>query len=213
MTLRILGAGFGRTGTLSLKRALEALGVAPCYHMTELALRPDHAAHWAAAARGDAIDWRGLLADFAAAVDWPVAAFWRPILAAFPEARVVLTVRDAASWYASFRGTILAKALGPAPPAGTAVRAMYELTRDVVLDRTFAGRAGDAEHAIAVYERHNRDVIAAVEPRRLLVYEVASGWEPLCAFLGVAAPSAPFPRLNSGAAFRRRYARPSVSRS
>src|SRR5262245_5732907 len=122
MTLRVLGAGFGRTGTLSLKFALEALGVGPCYHMTELALGRDHADAWLRAARGEPLDCAGLFSGFAAAVDWPAAAFWREIVAAYPDARVILTVREETSWYASFRDTILDKARGLAPPKALAVR-------------------------------------------------------------------------------------------
>ncbi|HJR70037.1 MAG TPA: sulfotransferase, partial [Gammaproteobacteria bacterium] len=107
MTLQVIGAGFGRTGTLSLKAALATLGIAPCHHMVQVAARPEQAPRWSAAARDGAADWGALLQGFRAAVDWPAAAFWRELSVAFPHARVILTVRDATSWYASFRDTIL----------------------------------------------------------------------------------------------------------
>jgi Sulfotransferase domain len=207
MTIRVFGAGFGRTGTLSLKQALEELGIGACYHMTEVEKYPEHAALWSAAARGDAIDWHEVFAGYSAAVDWPATAFWREIIEAFPDARVVLTIRSAAEWYASFNDTILARLRGPPPPRTLAIRAVYDLSHDVVLTRTFAGQAGNRRHATEVFERHNRDVIASVDPARLLVYDLAAGWEPLCRFLSLPSPATPFPHLNTRSSFRRQYAR------
>ena len=146
-----------------------------------------------------------MLGEFRAAVDWPATAFWRELGVAFPEARVILTVREAASWYASFRATILAHTAALAPPSGSALRAVYDLTHELVLDGVFAGRAGDAFYAMGVYEAHNRSVIDTIAAERLLVYDVAAGWGPLCRFLGVAVPHAPFPRLNTRAGFLREY--------
>jgi Sulfotransferase domain len=206
MRLRVLGVGFGRTGTLSLKQALETLGVGPCYHMMELATHRAHADSWLQAALGEPIDWEQIFAGYAAAVDWPAAAFWREILAVHRDARVILTVRDATAWYASFRDTILDKAQGLAPPKALPVRSIYDVTRAVVLERTFGGRAADMRHAIEVFESHNRDVLASIPQERLLVCDLAEGWAPLCAFLGLPTPAAPFPHANSRAAFQRHYA-------
>jgi hypothetical protein len=203
MTLAVLGVGFGRTGTLSLKLALETLGIAPCYHMVEVTRNPAHARVWTDAPRGDLAAVRALLADYAAAVDWPVTAFWRDMLRVFPRVRVVLTVRDSAEWYASFRETIVESSEGLSPPHDSHLRALYELTRDLILNGVFAGRAHDETYARAVYEAHNRDVAAAVPPERLLVFEAAAGWEPLCAFLGVPVPREPFPHVNARSSFVR----------
>lgn len=205
MTLQVIGAGFGRTGTLSLKAALTTLGIAPCHHMVEVASRPEQAPRWAAAARDGAPDWRALLEGFRAAVDWPATAFWRELSVAFPGARVILTVRDAAAWYESFRATILGHTAALAPPAGSALRAVYDLTHELVLDGVFAGRADDAAYAIGVYEGHNRSVIDTIAADRLLVYDLASGWAPLCRFLGRPVPQAPFPHVNRRAGFLREY--------
>lgn len=203
MTLAVLGAGFGRTGTLSLKLALETLGIAPCYHMFEVARNPAHARIWAAARGGELEPTRALLAEYAAAVDWPVTAFWREILSAFPDVRVVLTVRDSAEWYASFRETIVESSAGLSPPHDSQLRVLYELTRELILNDVFMGRAHDEQHARAVYDAHNRDVAAAVPPERLLVFEAGAGWEPLCAFLGRLVPSEPFPHVNTRSSFVR----------
>lgn len=205
MTLEVLGTGFGRTGTMSLKRALETLNFSPCYHMAEIQRRREHAGVWMRAAEGLEPDWRELLAGYRAAVDWPVAAFWREILAAHESARVILTVRDAAQWYDSFRDTILEKALGIAPPASLPIRPLYDVSRKVILERTFDGRAEDSAHAIDVFERHNRDVVATVDAKRLLVFDPASGWKPLCRFLGVPVPAQPFPHVNGRSSFHGRF--------
>jgi hypothetical protein len=205
VTLEIIGAGFGRTGTLSLRAALATLGVAPCHHMVEVARYPEQAPRWAAAARNGAADWVALLEGFRAAVDWPAAAFWRELGAAFPAARVILTVRDAAAWYASFHDTILAHTAGLAPPQESALRAVYDLTRELVLDGVFAGRADDAGYAIGVYEAHNREVVDTIAAERLLVYDLAAGWEPLCRFLDRPVPREPFPHLNARSGFLREY--------
>ena len=217
VTLRILGAGFGRTGTLSLKRALEIVGFGPCYHMATVVQNPQHAALWVSAARGERADWRALLHGFAAAVDWPVTMFWRDILRRSPNIRVILTVRDAATWYASFRETIVAHTEGIAPPPGSRLRALYDLTRELILDGVFGGHATDECRARVLYEQHNRSVYATVPPAQLLVYDVTDGWEPLCSFLAQPVPSETFPHLNTRADFlgddfgtkRRRSATPS----
>jgi hypothetical protein len=201
MTLQIIGTGFGRTGTLSLKNALEELGVGSCYHMVEVAKHTEHARTWAAAARGEQVDWKKMFAGYSAAVDWPAAAFWKEILAVHEGARVILTVRESSVWYASFRDTILEKVRGPAPPKGLPVRAIYDLCQDVILERTFEDRT-DMSHAIDVFENHNREVIATIEPRRLLVYDLSEGWEPLCRFLDLPVPGNPFPHLNTRSSFQ-----------
>lgn len=201
MSLRVVGAGLGRTGTLSLKLALEQLGIGPCYHMMEIPKQPEHAALWLAASRGERVDWDEIFAGYSAAVDWPSCVLWRELLRAYPDARVILTVRDAASWYASFRETILPRLENLPPVASPAIHALRDLGREVVLRRTFGGRAGDAQHAIEAYEAHNAQVIAALDAERLLVYDVAAGWEPLCAFLGMPVPGVAFPRTNARASF------------
>jgi hypothetical protein len=201
MPLQIIGAGFGRTGTSSLKVALEQLGFKPCYHMLELTVRPEHCALWFAADRGARIHWETIFAGYVAAVDWPACVFWRELLVAYPDARVILTVRDAASWYASFRETILARAESLPPVTSPAIHALYDLSKELILRRTFRGAAGDERRAIEALEAHNAEVIAAVEPRRLLIYDVADGWAPLCAFLGLQVPAESFPHLLPRAEF------------
>jgi hypothetical protein len=201
MTLRVVGAGFGRTGTMSLKLALEQLGLGACYHMTELAAHPEHAPLWLAFARGERIDVAEILGGYAAAVDWPACTLWRELLAAYPGARVISSVRNPVAWYESFNRTILARSENLPPLVSPGIRALYDLSREVILRQTFSGRANDARHAISVYNAHNAAVAAAVPADQLLIYDVASGWGPLCAFLRLPVPDRPFPHANSGDGF------------
>src|SRR5262245_50709202 len=116
--LRVIGAGFGRTGTLSLKAALEQLGFNPCYHMVEVLSHPDHIARWRAIGEGQAAEWEALFAGYQAAVDVPASEYYAQLMQAYPEAKVVLTVRDPEQWYESASSTIFRVAQGepPFPP-------------------------------------------------------------------------------------------------
>ncbi|MEV0183343.1 sulfotransferase family protein [Streptomyces sp. NPDC050625] len=206
--LEIFGVGFGRTGTLSLKKALERLGFDPCHHMLGLFEDPDTVALWQAAARGEPVDWTRMYQGYRSGVDWPGAAFWRQITAAFPEAKVILTERDPEAWYASAESSIHAAAVAPLPDDADPLFAQVrQMSLDVVWDGVFGGRFTDRQHALEVYETHIAAVKQELDPARLLVFEVGQGWEPLCAFLGVPVPDEPFPRSNDRAAFAEQIAR------
>ncbi|MDT8345566.1 MAG: sulfotransferase [Thermohalobaculum sp.] len=200
MALDVIGAGFGRTGTESMKQALEHLGFRRCHHMHEVLADEAQIAAWRAIAAGGPPDWPRVFEGFRAAVDWPSAFFWRDLAAAYPQAKVILTVRSAESWYRSFSSTILAY-LKRARETGDVDSVGYRL----IADRVFGGRAGDPEHAMAVFERNTRAVIEAIPPERLLVYTLGEGWEPLCRFLGCEVPAEPYPRSNATAEFRSRH--------
>lgn len=204
MALRVIGAGFGRTGTLSLKNALEKLGFEKCYHMLEVFSHPNHAEMWLAATRGQQIDWDELFEGFAAAVDWPSCSFWREQMAFYPEAKVILSVRSPESWYESVRNTIYHGMTGPTPDDPRAAL-QRQMARELVLDRTFGGRFEDREHAIRVFQEHNDLVKRTVPAERLLIFEAAQGWAPLCAFLGVPVPAEPYPKVNTTEEFRARF--------
>ena len=194
MSLQIVGAGFGRTGTTSLALALEQLGVGPCYHMDEVLRDLDHkVAPWVAAAEGRP-DWDAIFAGYAATCDWPSANYWRQILAHYPDARVILTTRSAASWYESFSATVarLMAEPGEQPPQMAAWMAML----DRLLADMFGGRHADRDHAIAVFDAYEAEVKARVPADRLLVFRATDGWEPLCRFLGRPIPATPYPRTN-----------------
>lgn len=200
MALELIGAGFGRTGTESMKLALEQLGLGPCHHMKEVLADPEQRTRWRAVAHGEAVDWDEVLAGYRSAVDWPSAFFWRELSAHYPEAKILLTVRDSADWYRSFSNTILAVISGSRLSPD-------ELGPKLIGDRVFGGRGADRDHAIAVYERNIADVQAAFPPERLLTFRVGDGWAPLCQFLGVPIPSTPFPRTNSTADFHTTFSR------
>jgi hypothetical protein len=214
--VKVVGAGFGRTGTMSLKAALETLGFGPCYHMIEVFEHPEHAGFWQAAWRGEPVDWDGLLGGYEAAVDWPACTFYEELLQRYPDARVLLSVRDPERWYESTRDTIYqiskitaGSRLSRAVFAfvGLFVSGVFEIGRmgnKIIWQGTFDGRFEDRSHAIEVFVRHNEEVKRRVPAEKLLVFEVKEGWGPLCEFLGVAEPDKPFPRLNDAAQMRRR---------
>ncbi len=197
MKLHVVGAGLGRTGTNSLKVALERLLGAPCYHMMEVFQHPEHIPLWRAAARGEMPDWNALFADYAAAVDWPAAAFWPELSAAFPDALVLLSVRDPQSWWQSASETIFPSLR---EQRGTEWHTMV----DDVFEARFTRALDDRAAAIAELERHNARVRASVPARRLLEWRAADGWAPLCAALGVPIPNEPFPHTNARADWQAR---------
>lgn len=206
MALSVIGAGFGRTGTLSLKLALEHLGFGRCYHMYEVLTRPDDDAVWLAATRGEAVDWDALFEGFGAAVDWPVAAFWRKLADHYPGARFILTVRDSRSWHESVMNTIYKALTSPPDRDDPRARVHRAMVVELILERTFGGRLDDPDHAIEIYEQHNRDVQATLAAERLLVYESGAGWEPLCAFLDRPIPAEPYPHSNTRQEFNEKRA-------
>jgi hypothetical protein len=200
MALKVVGAGFGRTGTLSLKTALEKLGFGPCYHMAEVFTRPQHVAMWHRLAFEHQMDWDHLFDGFHATVDWPTARWWREIAAHYPDAKVLLSVRDPEAWYASMINTIYQPMKSPAPDhAPELVRLQSQMVRKSILAETFDNRFEDKAHVIEVFKRHNQDVRDSVDPARLLEFDVREGWAPLCRFLEVPIPDEPFPRLNDTA--------------
>jgi hypothetical protein len=205
MTLQVIGAGFGRTGTKSLKLALEQLGFAPCYHMVEVFGHPDHNEIWEGAALGKPTDWKGFLAPYRAGVDWPICHFWRELAGIFPDAKFILTERDPEAWYKSISQTIIASMERKDEPADPVRRRQVRMGRLIVSEKTFGGRI-DKDHVIAVYRRHNQDVKDTLPASRLLVTDSPEGWGPLCEFLDVPVPDMAFPRTNSTQEFRARAA-------
>jgi hypothetical protein len=197
MPLKVVGAGLGRTGTHSLKLALERLVDEPCYHMIEVFGHPDHVPMWHQAVRGQMPDWDELFAGYGAAVDWPAAAFWKEQSEAYPDALILLSTRDSAGWWRSGDNTIF-------EVFRTADEKMPSEWTAMVKDlfHAFAGDTVDEQSAVAAYERHNADVRATAPPERLLEWHPGDGWAPLCSALGVAVPDEPFPHVNSTAEFR-----------
>ncbi len=196
MTLEIVGAGFGRTGTLSMKAALERLGFGPCYHMAEIIANPPFAAHWMAASDGVPVDWDVVFKGYSASVDWPGCAFYRQQAAHYPKAKVILTIRDMNNWYDSCIATIFAIMLADPAMVPPHMQHVARLARKLVATNTFADHLQDREHCIAIHQAHIDEVKRTIAPERLLVFQVSEGWDPLCRFLGVPVPDVPFPRVN-----------------
>lgn len=200
--LEVFGAGVGRTGTHSLKKALEQLGFGPCHHMLHMLEDPDSIPYWERAATGESMDWQKVYAGFRSSVDWPGARYWQEITETFPEAKVILTLRDPDSWYESARNSIYKAAHAPAPPnAGEVYNRVVDVGLNTVWRGIFDGRFIDKEWAQRLFLQHNDAVIRGVSKDRLLIFEVSQGWEPLCEFLGVPVPDTPFPRSNDRAQF------------
>ena len=200
MSLRVVGAGLGRTGTNSLQLALQQLLDGRCYHMIEVFGRPDDIPVWERAAEGTMPDWSEFLADYRATVDWPAASFWREIHESAPDALVLLSVRDTDAWWKSANETIFQIATRPIPDDpvfGAQMRMIH-----AVLEQRFTPDWRDADAAKAAYEHHNAAVRADVPASLLVEWRPGDGWEPLCRALGVDVPDEPFPHVNTTADFR-----------
>ncbi|HEV2365517.1 MAG TPA: sulfotransferase [Caulobacteraceae bacterium] len=194
MALEIVGSGLGRTGTYSMKLALEKLGFGPCHHMAEVFAHPETVSLWIAAGQGRP-DWEAVFSGYRSMVDYPGAAYWRELADYYPNAKVLHTVRDPDAWFDSTQATILAPgSIADNPPPQMA--AFFEPIR-----RSIGGDIHNRETMVGYFRRHSEEVERAIAPERLLVYESGEGWERLCAFLGVPVPDEPFPRENTREAF------------
>ncbi len=208
--LRVIGAGFGRTGTLSMKTVLEELGFAPCYHMVEVFQHPEAVPYWEAAVEGNFVDWHAIFGKYQATVDWPGCTFYEQLMQVYPDAKVLLNVRDFDSWYESVLSTIYpASRNRPTPEMLSMFDAEHvrwgKTINTLIWQKTFHNRFDDKTYARSVFEQHYEEVKRKVPAERLLIYSVKEGWEPLCAFLNVEVPqNTPFPRLNDRESFMNR---------
>ncbi len=213
MTIEIIGAGFGRTGTLSTYLALKQLGF-PCYHMFEVLENKANKTHldfWRKVANspaGSQHDWEQVFAEYRACVDNPACCVWRELMAAYPDAKVLLTLHPKGpdAWYDSTIDTIYFtetmwqfRFLALFTPFG---RKFGDMSRKLIWQRSHRGTMSDRTKAIARYQQHIEEVKSAVPADRLLIFSVDQGWEPLCKFLGVPAPKDAFPNVNDRAAIK-----------
>eukprot|EP00171_Calliarthron_tuberculosum_P023239 IDg23239t1 len=198
MGLQVIGAGFGRTGTLSLKLALEQLGFDKCHHMFEVCQNPKQSDAFLTASKGGEVDWDTLFEGYKASCDFPSSPFYKQLYEKYPDARVVLTVREPEKWYESTMETIYASS---SPPAGSFGSNLMPMINAVIWDGVFDGQFEDKEYAIRVFNEHTEEVKRVVPANRLLVFSVKEGWEPLCNFLECPVPDTPFPRVNDREAF------------
>ena len=193
MGLSVIGAGFGRTGTESMKMALEILGFGPCHHMKVALSIPEQEKIWRVAAHGTLPEWDQVYEGYGSGVDWPTAYYWRELSAHYPEAKILLTVRDAESWYASIAKTILQVINNLTDPDSIGLK--------MISEGVFENRLHDPGHTIGLYKKHNAAVRSAIPPERLLVYNLGDGWNPLCEFLDVPVPDQSYPKSNTGEEF------------
>ena len=194
MGLQVIGAGFGRTGTMSLKTALEMLGFAPCHHMSDVFQHPEQVPLWDRAAQGEAMNWNDLFASYKASCDWPSSAFYKELADYCPQAKVVLTLRDPLSWYKSVSSTIIRGMRKPEPGQTHVLPGIFA---PLLIGEKIFGNDFSEAHMIDVFQRHNEEVRRTIPADRLLVLEAREGWAPLCEFLGVPVPDVPYPKTNS----------------
>ncbi|WP_187430944.1 hypothetical protein ROLI_033330 [Roseobacter fucihabitans] len=196
MSLEIIGSGFGRTGTMSTKLALEQLGFGPCHHMTEVMGNPSQPSYWKAYAEGDEVDWADVFGGYGAQVDFPGATVWHELSIAFPDAKVVHTERSEDAWWASYSGTInkfwIHRTQLDLPPP---IAAVFETMDRIVVQDLIGGT--DQDSAIKAYRHNNEKVRDIIPADRLLVFTPTDGWEPLCRFLEVDVPEGDFPRSHA----------------
>jgi len=194
MSLKVIGAGVGRTGTYSLKLAINQIGLGPCHHMEEvLHNMATQVPLWSAAASG-APEWSRIFSGYRSTVDWPTACFFRDLAKEYPEARFVLTVRDPERWADSFGATIY-KLLGSIDQAPQEKQAWLRMASEVIAMTGFPPGL-DRDELAQAFISHNRAVKEAIPADRLLEFEVKHGWQPLCDFLDVPVPDIDFPRTN-----------------
>ena len=208
--LKIIGSGFGRTGTLSLKDALEILGFAPCYHMQEVIKRPSHVKMWQQIAHNQSVPWDKIFGRFQATVDFPASSFYRELLEQYPNAKVIHTVRNPERWYASTAETIYQA--GDTFPAWVTkllppLNRFVDMQERLIWQRLFHGRFLDRTYAMQRFQEYTEEVRQHVPPEKLLIFEVKEGWEPLCEFLDVPVPDMPFPHVNDREKFLNQFKR------
>ena len=198
--MQVIGAGFGRTGTSSLQSALQELLGGKCYHMKDIMTNPVQLRIWHDFAVGKTAspDWKHLFAGYAAAVDCPVCLYYKELMEVFPDAKVVLTLRDPESWWKSHNRLMsLTRKARLFCCISRRLSMIARFTDKLIIENVFEGRL-EKEHCIRIFERHNTCVRETVPRNRLLEYDVRQGWEPLCNFLNIAVPDRPFPHLNAG---------------
>ena len=203
MALQVIGAGMPRTGTMSLKTALEQLGFGPCHHMTEVFAHPEQWPLWNRIGDGEAVEWEEVFGPYRSTTDAPGVYFWRQLAARYPDAKVILTERDPDRWYESMAATIFSerhRASLQGSPVGAIIAKLARLGWS---GRDEALRTGPPtrEVMIELFKAHNAAVRAELPSERLLIYSVSQGWAPLCGFLGVPIPDVPFPHVNSAEDF------------
>lgn len=215
MSIEVIGAGFGRTGTLSLKHALEELGYKKCHHMLEIFQHPEELPYWNRLLETGTTDFDAMFKGYTAVVDFPGSIYYKQLMAKYPDAKVVLTVRDPEKWYKSAYDTIykaapkgfnkfMMRVISIFKPELRYVLKSIDFADKCVWKGFFQDRFADKAYMIEFYNKWIEDVKNTVPADKLIVFEVKDGWEPLCAFLNKPVPSIPFPKVNDTAEFNSR---------
>jgi|TARA_B110000977_G_scaffold187381_1_gene254435 hypothetical protein len=204
MTLDVIGAGFGRTGTLSLKLALEKLGFNKTYHMAELFGQPQHLDSWEQALATGSCDWDTLFSDYRAAVDWPACYYWQEYAELYPKAKVILSLRNPESWFDSVHKTIYPATKEALESNDPRLKRWAKWSNQLIWENTFSGRIEDKQYAIQIFNDHIERVKKTISADRLLIFQATDGWMPLCEFLECEIPNEAYPRVNSSEEFARR---------
>lgn len=214
--MKVIGVGFGRTGTMSLKYALERIGAGPCLHMIDLIRNHDLIEPWHdAVVKGHPPDWDRMLAGFDSTIDWPGCTFWRELTAAYPDVPVLLNTREFDGWYKSCQNTIYALRQAALtgqlePGAGTEdppPPELWQIIGKLIWERDFQGRFEDVDWMRRMYAERIETIRAAIPAERLILLplEESPGWAPICDMLGVEEPDEPFPHLHDTNEFRTEF--------
>jgi hypothetical protein len=216
MSIQVIGAGMGRTGTMSLKHALEALGYMKCHHMIEVIGDESGSQFnfWKTYYKTGKVDHEAMFKGYTSVVDFPGSIFYKDLMAQYPDAKIILTVRDPENWYKSVSDTIypvprgfkriMMKAVGLFNSKVRHISKVLDWVDEMIWSDMFEGKFPDKQYALKRFTDWNEEVKKTVPADRLLVFDIKEGWEPLCAFLGVPVPDMPFPRLNDTASFKNR---------
>lgn len=203
LSLKIIGAGLGRTGTLTLKNALEVLGFGPCHHMFEIRKNPGLLPAWAALSEGGSPDWESIFRGYSSQVDWPGAFYWRELARYYPEAKVILTIRDPDAWFESMQKTIVRSIGARNEHSDPVQKAISTMANNLIGKNLFDGKITDRTHCIKVFKAHIDEVKSTIASERLLVLDVKDGWAQLCDFLSLDIPKVDFPVTNSSQEFNK----------
>ena len=214
MSIKVLGAGFGRTGTTSLRSALEELGFGPCYHVYQLFKDPSEIEFWENLYQGKEVDFDSFFTNYQAVFGFPGYYFYRQLMENFPKSVVILSYTDPDKWYEDAANTIFsaehfkrekedAKIVRQNNPfIADCLDRIYDLEQSAILNGYFQGRFKDKKYTIIRFKQRIEEVKKVVPPERLLVYEIEQGWKPLCEFLDVPVPDKLFPHLNHPSSFQ-----------
>jgi len=216
--MKVIGVGFGRSGTMSLKQALGELGAGPCFHMIDLIQDPSKVGPWHAAVFEGEMDWDAMFDGFESTIDWPGCTLWRDLIDAFPEAKVLLNYRDFDAFYRSLETTVYA--LRKAAKEGTLepdasrpqpVPELWEIIDELIFARDLQGSIEDRERVREICEQRLEEIQSTVPADRLTVWKLGDGWGPLCEMLDVHEPEHEFPHLHEAAEFRAKFGLPALA--